>query len=135
MIALASQSPTAAQWPAEHYEQAINIHQPKRVVLVAEENDGMVAFLMGRLVFHEWELENIVTAWAARRQGIASRILAAFIAIARQEVAGTIFLEVRESNRAARAFYEKWAFEKAGRRANYYSDPREDALVYRLKLP
>ena len=46
--------------------------------------------------------------------------------------AGAVFLEVRESNRAARALYEKWAFLESGRRRGYYKDPEEDAILYRL---
>ena len=134
MMALASESPTAAQWPVEQYEQAINVPQPRRIVLVLEESDRMAAFLVGRSVIHEWELENIVTAPAVRRQGLASRVMAEFISQARQEKAEAIFLEVRESNHAARKLYEKWEFEKAGRRINYYDCPREDAIVYRLTL-
>jgi ribosomal protein S18 acetylase RimI-like enzyme len=44
-------------------------------------------------------------------------------------------LEVRESNRAARAFYEKWAFLEGARRPGYYKDPKEDAILYRLGFP
>ena len=134
MILLASQSPTAAQWPKEQYEQAIHMQQPKRVVLILEESGRLTAFLIGRSVIYEWELENIVTAPAARRSGLASRVLNEFIAMARQEKAEAIFLEVRETNHPARALYEKWNFEKAGRRIHYYAHPQEDAIVYRLSL-
>ena len=49
-----------------------------------------------------------------------------------QEGAAAVFLEVRESNRAARALYEKWAFLESGRRRGYYKDPEEDAILYRI---
>jgi ribosomal-protein-alanine N-acetyltransferase len=39
------------------------------------------------------------------------------------------FLEVRESNAGARAFYSKMGFVEAGRRKNYYREPAEDALL------
>jgi ribosomal-protein-alanine N-acetyltransferase len=38
-------------------------------------------------------------------------------------------LEVRQSNAAARAFYERLGFVIEGTRRDYYRDPREDALV------
>jgi ribosomal protein S18 acetylase RimI-like enzyme len=41
---------------------------------------------------------------------------------------------VRESNAAARAFYEKLGFEQMGRRKGYYADGLEDAIIYRRML-
>ena len=41
----------------------------------------------------------------------------------------TIYLEVRESNEAAYQFYLKNGFEEYGRRAKYYKDPIEDAIL------
>jgi ribosomal-protein-alanine N-acetyltransferase len=45
-----------------------------------------------------------------------------------------VFLEVRESNAAARCFYEKAGFVQTGRRKSYYTDPAEDAVLYRYDL-
>jgi ribosomal-protein-alanine N-acetyltransferase len=134
MMALASQSTSAAQWPREHYEQAIQLPQPRRVILVLEEQTTILAFLVARSVANEWELENIAVAGEAHRRGLGSHVLNEFLDIARQEKTEAVFLEVRESNRAARAFYEKWAFTETGRRPRYYMQPEEDAVVYRLPL-
>ena len=41
----------------------------------------------------------------------------------------TIYLEIRESNEAAYQFYLKNGFEEYGRRAKYYKDPIEDAIL------
>ncbi len=41
----------------------------------------------------------------------------------------TCFLEVRESNQAARALYARCGFEPVGRRRHYYQNPSEDALI------
>jgi len=51
--------------------------------------------------------------------------------VARAKGAQSIFLEVRESNQAARSLYEKWAFVESGRRIRYYQNPQEDAIAYR----
>ena len=45
-----------------------------------------------------------------------------------------MFLEVRESNQSAIAFYAKHGFNKMGRRASYYHDPEEAAIVMEIKL-
>ena len=46
----------------------------------------------------------------------------------------TAFLEVRESNSAARALYNSRGFIEIGRRSKYYRRPVEDALVLRRSL-
>jgi [ribosomal protein S18]-alanine N-acetyltransferase len=132
IVAVATTAATAAQWPQEHYEHAIQNLQPRRLVLVLEEQNVILAFLVALAVANEWELENIVSA--SRRKGIGSSILNKFLDMARQERAEAIFLEVRESNTAARSFYEKLAFEVTGRRPHYYTDPEEAAIVYRHPL-
>jgi ribosomal-protein-alanine N-acetyltransferase len=43
-------------------------------------------------------------------------------------------LEVRESNIEARGLYANAGFAEVGRRANYYSNPVADAILYRLDL-
>ncbi len=45
-----------------------------------------------------------------------------------------IFLEVRKSNESAIALYKKFGFEQISIRKNYYSEPTEDALIYRREL-
>ena len=49
--------------------------------------------------------------------------------IARRGGACRCFLEVRQSNEAARSLYNSSEFEEIGKRRNYYSFPREDAIV------
>jgi ribosomal-protein-alanine N-acetyltransferase len=60
---------------------------------------------------------------------LGTRLLGEFLDLARAKGAQTAFLEVRRSNRAARALYEKWSFTEIGHRRNYYKDPVEDAIV------
>ncbi len=45
-----------------------------------------------------------------------------------------VFLEVRASNEAGTAFYEKHGFSRTGRRSNYYREPDEAAIVMEMKL-
>jgi ribosomal-protein-alanine N-acetyltransferase len=54
--------------------------------------------------------------------------------VAEAQGAESVFLEVRESNRAARFLYEKWSFVESGRRKQYYQGPQEDAIVYRREF-
>ena len=89
---------------------------------------------MARHLAPEWELENIVVAPAARRTGLGKRLLNALLSQARETNSAAVFLEVRESNTAARSLYEKTGFQLTGRRKAYYTNPQEDAVLYRLTL-
>ncbi len=45
-----------------------------------------------------------------------------------------ILLDVRESNAAARTFYEEEGFAEDGIRQNFYDDPKEDAVLMSRRL-
>jgi [ribosomal protein S18]-alanine N-acetyltransferase len=132
MIVLEKHAVTAAHWSATQYEAAFSSEGPCRVALIIEADAGAQGFIMGRELGNEWEIENIAVAGLARRRGLGTRLLGEFLDFARGRGAKAVFLEVRESNFAARRLYEKWAFVDSGRRKHYYREPDEDAIVYRL---
>lgn len=68
---------------------------------------------------------NLAVAIEWRQQGVARRLLEH----AMSALPGAWFLEVRESNKAARELYGGMGFETVGRRRAYYRDPPEDALI------
>ena len=132
MIALARESPGAAQWSRPQYEIAVS--SPDRVAFVSGDDLGVDGFVVARAIGGEWEIENIVVTEKSRRRGLGGRLLAQIIDLARRRTAAVIFLEVRESNTGARSFYEKNGFIQSGRRGQYYHEPEEDARVYRREL-
>jgi ribosomal-protein-alanine acetyltransferase len=132
LIALERHAVTASHWSVGQYENLFSETDPKRVALVIEEERRIQGFLVARSVEREWEIENIAIAGPARRRGLGSRLLGEFLDLARGRGAESVFLEVRQSNRVARALYEKWAFVEAGHRNGYFREPEEDAVVYRL---
>jgi ribosomal-protein-alanine N-acetyltransferase len=131
LMALENRAATAAHWSMKQYETAFSGKPPYRVVLVLEEA-SVQAFIAGRTLDKEWEIENIIVAEPVRRRGLGARLLGEFLDLARARGADAVFLEVRESNLAARRLYEKWAFVESGRRKLYYREPEEDAIVYQL---
>jgi ribosomal-protein-alanine acetyltransferase len=133
MMRLSQHSATAAQWSREQYDRVFSPDPPHRVALVIED-PGPLGFLIAKQVASEWEIENIAIARTARRRGLGTRLLGEFLDSIRAHGASAVFLEVRESNRAARALYEKRAFTEASRRPGYYTQPHEDAIVYRLSF-
>jgi ribosomal-protein-alanine N-acetyltransferase len=132
MMALEKRAATAAHWSAEQYEALFRASDPGRVALILWEESDLQGFVIARVVGKEWEIENIAVAGPARRRGLGTRLLGELLDSARAKDAAAVFLEVRESNQAARVLYEKWAFREGGRRPGYYKDPAEDAILYRL---
>jgi [ribosomal protein S18]-alanine N-acetyltransferase len=130
MLALEKQAATAAHWSVEQYEAMFRASD--RVALVVEEGSQLQGFAIAHVVGAEWEIENIAIAGQARRRALGTRLLGELLDLARAKGADAVFLEVRASNRAAQALYEKWSFTQSGKRKRYYKDPEEDAILYRF---
>jgi ribosomal-protein-alanine acetyltransferase len=137
MMRLERACDTAAHWTEEQYRQAIDAGEPQRLVLVLEDAASpgkILGFLVARQIAPEWELENIVVAAEARRNGLGKRLLEGLLKHARDKNSTRVLLEVRESNHGARALYERAGFKQTGRRKSYYINPLEDAFLYECKL-
>lgn len=85
-------------------------------------------FVMGRVVAGEAEVLTIAVDPAAQGQGVGSRLLLRFLAELRARRATRVFLEVAESNAAARALYTRAGFTVTGRRRGYYHGPDGTAV-------
>jgi len=132
MMAIEKHAVTAAHWSIEEYNILFRPSSPARVALVIEADSRVQGFVIARVVGKELEIENIAIAGSARRHGLGTHLLGELLGLARANGAEGVFLEVRESNRAARTLYEKWSFTKSGHRKHYYKDPEEDAILYSL---
>ena len=84
----------------------------------------------------EAHLLNLSVARGWQRRGFGGRLLHHFIDLARGYEAQRMFLEVRPSNRAARALYADNGFRQLYVRRGYYpaDDGREDAILMGLDL-
>lgn len=106
-------------------------------LLTVPPNGGFVCFEGGRVVGYvgflgvidELEITNVAVHPDFRRRGFGEALLRRLIDHANQTDAVRITLDVRVSNRAAVALYEKMNFVGCGLRKNFYSSPREDATV------
>jgi ribosomal-protein-alanine acetyltransferase len=146
---LERESASAAHWTQEQYAQALasesEERRSKRIAWVVEDkiqtrtqvgaaSTEIAGFLVARRIDAEWELENVVVAQSARRKGLGSLLMKMLAEHAGRLPGTSIFLEVRESNQAARALYEGLGFRQNGVRKNYYANPAEDAILYRLNI-
>ena len=134
ILALQSQVPTAAHWSETQYNALFTAEAVPRIALVLERANALVGFIIARAAVAEWEIENIVVASSNRKRGLGRLLLSHLLNSAKAQNAESVFLEVRESNAAARGLYEKAGFVKTGSRRLYYSCPPEDAILYQLSL-
>jgi [ribosomal protein S18]-alanine N-acetyltransferase len=142
VMEIAAKTDHAPKWGRQAYVAAVNAgNQPRRVALVAEGKEGRLAgFVVASLVPGpggspaEAELESIVTALAHQRRGVARELFAVLKTELRRQGAREVILEVRDGNHSAEAFYRFLGFREEGRRAGYYADPVEDAVLMRLRL-
>ena len=97
--------------------------------LVAEQEGMVVGFVVARPVAgRECEILNLAVAPGVRRRGIGRQLLGDLL----QRHPGEFFLEVRESNQAARQFYHRFGFRAITKRLQYYTNPVETAIVMKL---
>jgi ribosomal-protein-alanine N-acetyltransferase len=108
-------SPEAAQW-----------FDIKRPTLVAQMDGTLCGFLTWlELPAREVEILNIAVDPLSRRRGIATALVQEVI----RNSPKAIYLEVRESNSAARKLYQALGFQQLTVREAYYQDPPEGAVV------
>ena len=94
----------------------------------------LAGYAVAWYVLDEGELANLAVAEGDRRQGIGRVLLEAVISDATARRVRELYLEVRQSNIAARHLYAAHEFEEVGRRKRYYRSPVEDALILRRTL-
>jgi ribosomal-protein-alanine N-acetyltransferase len=106
---------------------------PLAIFLVAKL-DGEVAGYAGmHHVLDEGYIANIAVGERHRGRGVASALLDAFLEYARENKMALLTLEVRPSNKAALALYDKYGFREECRRRDYYRNPTEDAFLLTLR--
>jgi len=132
LTAIIAESPQAAAWGPDAAEK---LAETTCTVIWVSESEGRVSgFVIGRQIADEAEILNLAVRLAGRRKGQATALVQSILRVFRQGRVTRVFLEVRESNGAAIAFYESLGFRKTGRRRRYYRNPDEDALLFELKL-
>src|ERR1041384_6434387 len=99
-----------------------------RVARPSNDPSPIAGYIIARETAGELHINNVAVRSEYRRRGIGAALLNCVIAEARSRKAKAAFLEVRSANRAAQALYEKSGFKAIARRANYYSEPQEDAV-------
>jgi ribosomal-protein-alanine acetyltransferase len=119
--AIQDASPEASAWPVADYLR-YDLH-------VATSGNRVVGFLASRkLTEEEYEILNLAVAPENRRQGIARALVGSLL----EGCPGTVYLEVRAFNTAAREFYKYIGFHEHATRPGYYTAPPEPAIVMKF---
>ena len=119
----------ADPWPADTFVAHLS-----DLFLVATNGPTVLGFLIAGIAGPTVEIMNLAVAAAARRRGVAGRLLAAGCDALAAEGVSRVFLAVRISNVAARALYQRAGFHEVGLHEEYYRQPVEDALVVARRL-
>ena len=106
----------------------LEISKPGGVCLAAVREGRIVAYCVCSRYDTVWHLMNIAVDPALQRQGIATALLVR-LAERVDDPQARFTLEVRRSNVAAIALYERHGYRAAGLRRRYYQDNGEDALI------
>ena len=118
-----------AEWSGEPWsEEAFRafLTSPASYAFLWEKDGDAVGYLTYRQAAGYGEVVNLAVKAAHRRCGIARALMEKALSLSAENVT----LEVRRSNAAARALYETLGFVPCGERRAFYTNPKEDALVY-----
>lgn len=121
-------------WPASAFAALPENERVFFPVARLQPGGPVAGYAVAWYVLDEGELANLAVAGSSRRQGIGLALLRAVLSDATRRGVSQLYLEVRESNAAARALYAAQGFEEVGRRKGYYRSPVEDALILRRTL-
>ena len=97
--------------------------------MVAEFENKVVGYSNIYIVAGEVQIGNFAVAPGFRKRGVGKKMMNVIFEKANENNCHTIFLEVRESNTPAMELYKSYGFNPAGKRKDYYSNPRENATI------
>ena len=121
----------SAPWKREDFAKMRT--DQSRLLLAAHADGAFCGYIGSYTVAGESDITTVAVLPDFRRCGVGLALLQALCnALSGQSDA--VFLEVRESNTAARRLYEKCGFCAVGKRNGYYTCPTEDAILYKKEI-
>lgn len=112
-------------WTAEQVKSS----DDSTVFFLAKVNERVVGYGGMYTVLDEGYVTNIGVIPEFRRQGIGAKIVNKLIDFSKEKALSFLSLEVRVSNIAAVELYKSFDFKEVGKRKNFYTSPKEDALI------
>lgn len=114
-------------WSRQSLEEEMN--NETSLFLVAKEENGVIGYIGMSIVIDEGYIFNVAVREKYRNKGVATALINELVTYGKKNNFSFITLEVRESNLPAISLYSKFGFIKAGERKDYYSNPKENAIL------
>ncbi len=115
-------------------EAALREELGKGIFLVAENGGEILGYAGCQTVLDEGYITNVAVTRKARKKGVGRALILRMLEIASERKLSFVTLEVRKSNAPAIALYKGLGFSKVGVRKNFYSNPREDAELWKIVM-
>ena len=114
-------------WSKQSLEEELN--NETSLFLVAKEENEVIGYIGMSIVIDEGYIFNVAVRENYRNKGVATSLINELVTYGKKNNFSFITLEVRESNLPAISLYSKFGFIKAGGRKDYYSNPKENAIL------
>lgn len=114
-------------WSRQSLENELN--NETSLFLVAKEENKVIGYIGMSIVIDEGYIFNVAVREKYRNKGVATALINELVTCGKKNSFSFITLEVRESNLPAISLYSKFGFVKAGERKDYYSNPKENAIL------
>ena len=114
-------------WSKQSLEEEMN--NETSLFLVAKEENEVIGYIGMSIVIDEGYIFNVAVRENHRNKGVATALINELVTYGKKNNFSFITLEVRESNLPAISLYSKFGFNKAGERKDYYSNPKENAIL------
>jgi ribosomal-protein-alanine N-acetyltransferase len=122
----------ARPWSEADFEK--DLENERKLLLVALSDCRPIGYAQCVRAADEADIARVCVEEEFRKKGIATQLLTELFRLCEEEGVVKFFLEVRESNAAARALYDRLGFVQTGVRRSYYEEPEEDAILM-ARLP
>ena len=112
-------------------ENAISdfIQNPLCIMFCAKQDSKTAGYIGLYIIAEDCDIANVAVLPQFRGRGIAKKLIEHAESHAKEKGVKKLMLEVRASNIPAISLYEKLGFSVVGIRKNYYTQPKEDALL------
>ena len=119
---------TKSQWERE-------LTDPKRICIgiIDLETKNLLGLCSAWLVIDELQITSIAVHPLHQRKGLGKVLISDLIKRSNSLLSNQIHLEVKNTNKAAKALYKSMGFKVIGNRSNFYKDG-SDALILTKRL-
>lgn len=114
-------------WSRQSIENELN--NDTSLFWVATENNDVIGYIGMSVVIDEGYIFNVAVDDTHRKKGVGTALINELVTYGKKNNFSFITLEVRESNVTAQSLYSKFGFIKVGERRDYYSNPKENAIL------